>query len=335
MTKIKDVARLASVSISTVSHVVNGTRFVRPDTKKTVEDAIATLGYKPNSAARALKAGSFQTIAMLVERSTNPFFSEVVQAFEEICFSEGFVLTISICDSREERQIDQMKFLKDRGADGYAILLESISAGLAELLHHENTTPTIALDSGEYNDIPSFNDNSFLGGQIAARHFIEIGRRRILVLAGPKHHTRMVERLSGFTHDWVDNGMDADALHVIHSPLTFSAGFDATMESAPAMTDIQGVMALCDALAIGSMAALSQLGHQIPSDIAVVGYDNIEISKFTTPPLTTVSQNARRFGRAAAQAIISNIRGERGGTASKLVEPRLLQRGSSVAIKEE
>ncbi|MEP4199361.1 MAG: LacI family DNA-binding transcriptional regulator [Aliishimia sp.] len=329
MAKIKDVAKLAAVSISTVSHVVNGTRYVSPETKENVEAAIATLGYKANSAARALKAGSFQTIAMLVEQSTNPFFSEVVQAFEEVCFNEGFLLTISICDGREERQVEQMKFLKDRGADGYAILLESISGGLADVLREENQTPTIALDSGEYEDIPSFNDNSFLGGEIAARHFAELGRRRILVLAGLESHSRMVERLSGFRQEWVTNGLDVNDLRIIHSPLTFSAGFKATMDAGTKLANVDGVMALCDALAIGSMAAISQLGRQIPEEIAVIGYDNIEMSKYTSPPLTTVSQNANRFGRAAAKAIISNIRGQSVGTTGRLVQPRLLKRGST------
>lgn len=329
MAKIKDVAKLAAVSISTVSHVVNGTRYVSPETKEHVEAAIATLGYKANSAARALKAGSFQTIAMLVERSTNPFFSEVVQAFEEVCFNEGFLLTISICDGREDRQVEQMKFLKNRGADGYAILLENISDGLADVLHKENQTPTIALDSGEYEDIPSFNDNSFMGGEIAAKHFTELGRRRILMLAGPESHSRMQDRLSGFRQEWERSGHDLINLQIIHSPLTFSAGFKATMGSETILAHVDGVMALCDALAIGSMAALSQLGHQIPEDIAVIGYDNIEMSKYTSPPLTTVSQNANRFGRAAAKAIISKIKGESVGTTGQLVQPRLVKRGST------
>ncbi|MEP1522520.1 MAG: LacI family DNA-binding transcriptional regulator [Ascidiaceihabitans sp.] len=329
MAKIKEVAQLANVSISTVSHVVNGTRYVSPKTKEQVQAAIATLGYKANSAARALKAGSFQTIAMLVERSTNPFFSEVVQAFEEVCFNEGFLLTISICDGQEERQVEQMKFLQARGADGYAILLESISGGLAKLLRNENQTPTIALDSGEYEDIPSFKDNSFLGGQIAARHFAELGRRRILVLAGPERHSRMMDRLSGFQQEWSMNGFDVDDVRIVHSPLTFSAGFKATMDAGTKLAKVDGVMALCDALAIGSMAAISQLGRQVPEEIAVIGYDNIEMSKYTSPTLTTVSQSASRFGRAAAEAIISNIKGENTETSDQLVQPRLLKRGST------
>lgn len=329
MTKIKDVAKLASVSISTVSHVVNGTRYVRPETKEVVEAAIAKLGYKPNSAARALKAGAFKTIAMLVEKSTNPFFSEVVQAFEEVCYKQGFLLTISICDSREQRQIDQMNFLKDRGADGYAILLESITPGLAEILRSDKETPILALDAGEHAHITSFNDNSFSGGEMAAAHFAEISRDRVILLAGPKSHKRMVERLAGFKHAWQQRGLRVENLKILHSPLTFSAGYDTICENRDELDGFNGAMAFCDALAIGAMSALSEIGRRVPENIAVIGYDNIEVSKFASPSLTTISQSASRIGRTAAKELLSSIAGEENEMSGKFLEPHLIKRRST------
>ena len=109
---IKDVANHSGVSISTVSHVVNGTRFVAPETRERVEISITKLGYVANAAARHLKSGKMRTIAMIVERTSNPFFAEVVLAFELECAKRDFLVTISACDSTDDSQIDQFQFLK-------------------------------------------------------------------------------------------------------------------------------------------------------------------------------------------------------------------------------
>lgn len=329
MANIKNVADLASVSISTVSHVINKTRHVNPDTKKRVEAAIEKLDYKANSAARALKGGSLQTIAMLVQKSTNPFFLEVIEAFQEICARNGFVLTVSMCDNNEPYQMDQMKFLRHRGADGYAILLERISPGLAEMLKEDNLPPVIALDEGQFDGITSFNDNSFDGGALAARHLADLGCEKVLILGGPDWHSRMIERVSGFTQAWGQAGRNSANLTTLHSPLTFEGGKASIEKCRDNLHQFDGVMAMCDAIAIGAMSMLGQFGHKIPDDIAVVGYDNIEMSKFTSPPLTTVSQSASRFGIASAKALVSMTRGLPSVEIGPLRPPVLVKRGTT------
>ena len=330
MANIKDVARLASVSISTVSHVINSTRHVNPDTRKRVEDAVAQLDYKTNSAARALKSGSLQAIAMLVQKSTNPFFLEVFEAFQEVCSREGFVLTISMCDDDEARQIEQMSFLRHRGADGFAILLERISPGLAALLKEQNVPPIIALDEGRYDGITSFNDNSAAGGALAAEHLASLGCGKVLILGGPEWHGRMVKRVAGFKDAWEEAGQSVGNLKVLHSPLTFEGGKDCIERCGGELAAFDAVMATCDAMAIGAMSMIGQLGLRIPEDIAVVGYDNIEMSKYTSPPLTTVSQSASRFGVASAKALIAMIKGLPSAQIGPLREPVLVKRGSTL-----
>lgn len=332
MGNIKDVAALASVSISTVSHVINNTRHVSPDTRQRVESAIAELDYKTNSAARALKGASLQTIAMLVQKSTNPFFLEVIEAFQGVCSREGFVLTVSMCDDDEERQIEQMKFLRHRGADGYAILLERISPGLAMMLKEEPAAPIIALDEGNYEGITSFNDNSAEGAELAARHLADLGCNNVLVLGGPEWHGRMVQRVYGFSEAWEEAGRSSANLTTLHSPLTFDGGKDCIEQCKDQLHSFDGLMAMCDAIAIGAMSMIGQYGLKIPQDIAVVGYDNIEMSKFTSPPLTTVSQSASRFGTASAKAIIGMINGLPSTQIGPLREPVLVKRGSTQRV---
>lgn len=333
MANIKDVAKLASVSISTVSHVINKTRHVSPDTKSRVEAAIAELDYKTNSSARALKGGSLQTIAMLVQRSTNPFFLEVIDGFQEICAREGYALTVSMCGDDEMDQIEQMKFIRHRGADGFAILLERISPGLAAMLKAETTAPVIALDEGEYEGITSFNDNSPQGAALAARHLADIGCDRVLVLGGPDWHGRMVHRVSGFCDAWQAVGKHRNTLTVLHSPLTFDGGKTCIDQHKSQLSHYDGVMAMCDAIAIGAMSMIGQYGLSVPRDISVVGYDNIEMSKFTSPPLTTVSQSAYRFGIASAKAIIAMTKGLPSDEIGPLREPVLVKRGSTASTR--
>ena len=335
---IKDVANHSGVSISTVSHVVNGTRFVAPETKERVETSITKLGYVANAAARHLKSGKMRTIAMIVERTSNPFFAEVVLAFELECAKQGFLVTISACDSTDESQVDQFQFLKSRGADGFAIFLANISHNLLQELERPDAPPVIALDAGAHTSIPIVNDNSGIGGFLAARHLLDCGRTNALVLGGPKEHLRMSERVDGFTSAWIgaNPNTQAPVKHDLqHCSLDFEGGYDAVMRLSQQDQNLNGidcVMGMNDATAIGAMAALQQLGKIVPDEIAVVGYDDIELCRYVHPQLTTIAQNGPHMGRNAAALLIkSTSEHDEDAFDIPLFEPKLVVRGSSCA----
>jgi len=328
---IKDVARIAGVSVSTVSHVVNRTRPVAAGTASRVEQAVNDLGYRPSGVARALKGDRMRTLGMLVTSSTNPFFAEVIRGVEERCFERGYSLILCNTGDFEPRLSSYLSTLLSKRIDGLVVMTTNVSRDFLARLDIRRGLPVIALDTGPIDGVSLVNDDSVAGGRLAGDFLIGRGFRRIAILAGPQGHPRSAERLQGVHEAAAAWGIELDFQVIEADELTLSGGYRAMQEllaSKPGPGRCEAVFCCNDLIAAGALCALAKSGLSVPRDISVMGYDDIELAAYTVPPLTTIRQPASDIGRRAADVLIDRLQSGDTQTQDERLPPVLIQRQS-------
>lgn len=309
MATIKDVARLAGVSTTTVSHVINKTRFVAEGTQEKVMAAVKSLNYAPSAVARSLKCNTTRTIGMLVTQSTNPFFSEVIDGVESYCYRQGYTLILCNTGGLEEKQRDYIRMLAEKRVDGILVVCSDLTQELLEMLDSHQDIPKVIMDWGpKSSQADKIIDNSEEGGYIATKYLIDHGHRKIACLSGQFSKAACQERILGFrramaeinevpNEDWILEGnFECDTAVLAADKLL-------AMDEIPT-----AVFCFNDTMALGLMSRLQQRGVRIPEDMSVIGYDNIEISEYFSPPLTTIHQPKRRVGKNAFEILLERIK---------------------------
>ena len=330
MVTIKDVARRANVSFTTVSHVVNKTRPVSSDTAARVNEAINALGYLPSELARSLKSSRTRTIGMIVTTTSNPFFGEVIRGVERACFEAGYALMICNTDDVAQRLVAYMRTLFAKRVDAVVVMTSNASPEFFRRLGQIRRVPVVAIDAPADTVASVFSDDSVLGGRIVAGYLLDRGFSRIACVSGPKNHPRMIDRLKGFAAALKARGQRFDPAMVSHSDVTMEGGQAAARKllDAPAATRPDAIFALCDVLAIGVLHGAHALGLNIPGHVSVIGYDDIELAGYTFPPLTTVRQPAEEIGAAAANAVIRHLDNDVALPDAVALKPELIVRAS-------
>lgn len=327
---MKDVARLAGVSTSTVSHVINKDRFVSETITDKVDAAIKSLNYAPSALARSLKLNQTHTIGMLITASTNPFYSELVRGVERSCFERGYSLVLCNTEGDEQRMNRNLETLMQKRVDGLLLLCTETHQPSQEIMQRYPSIPTVMMDWAPFDgDSDLIQDNSLLGGDMATRYLIEKGHTRIACIAGPLDKTPARLRLEGYRAAMRHAGLAIPEGYEITSNFEFGGGFDA-MQQLLAHPDIpQAVFMGNDAMAFGAYQALYQAGLRIPQDMAVIGYDDIELARYMTPPLTTIHQPKDELGELAIDVLIHRM--AQPGQKQQRVQltPELVVRGST------
>ncbi|MDN2486750.1 ribose operon transcriptional repressor RbsR [Kosakonia sacchari] len=330
MATMKDVARLAGVSTSTVSHVINKDRFVSEAIREKVETAIKTLNYAPSAIARSLKINQTRTIGMLITASTNPFYSELVRGVERSCFERGYSLVLCNTEGDEQRMNRNLETLMQKRVDGLLLLCTETHQPSQEIMQRYPSIPTVMMDWAPFDgDSDLIQDNSLLGGDMATQYLIGKGHTRIACITGPLDKTPARLRLEGYREAMARAGLMIREGDEIESDFEFGGGFDA-MQALLAMNERpQAVFIGNDAMAVGAYQALYQAGLKIPQDMAIVGYDDIELARYMTPPLTTIHQPKDELGELAIDVLIHRI-AEPGLQQQRLqLTPILMERGSA------
>lgn len=326
---MKDVARLAGVSTSTVSHVINNNRFVSEQVRDKVEQAIRELNYAPSALARSLKINQTRTIGMLLTASSNPFYSEVVRGVENSCYERGYSLILCNTEGDEERMNRSLETLMQKRVDGLLMMCTETHLPSAEILNRYPSVPMVMMDWAPFEgrgDI--IQDNALLGGELATQHLIDRGYTRIACIAGPQDKTPARLRLEGFHKAMTSSGLPVLPGYVVDGDFEFQGGFNAmnqllTLELLP-----EAVFTSNDAMAVGVYHALFQAGLRVPQDIAVMGYDNIELARYLTPPLTTIHQPKDELGELAIDTLIHRMRDPDASQQTLVLTPELVERGS-------
>ncbi|KLV08730.1 MULTISPECIES: HTH-type transcriptional repressor PurR [Photobacterium] len=309
MATIKDVARMAGVSTTTVSHVINKTRFVAEATQKKVLAAVEELNYAPSAVARSLKCNTTRTIGMLVTKSTNPFFAEVVHGVEEYCYGEGYTLILCNTEGNLEKQRDYLRMLAEKRVDGLLVMCSDLDEQLLELLERQKDLPMVIMDWGpESPHTDKIQDNAELGGYVATKFFIEHGHKEIGCLTGHAEKAACRERLKGFRKAMTEAGLDINEDWILEGDFECESAVKAAntfmaMEKRPT-----AIFCFNDIMAMGMISTFEQAGIRVPDDMSIIGYDNIDLAPYFSPPLTTIHQPKRRLGKSAVEILMDRVK---------------------------
>lgn len=330
MASIKDVALRAQVSTTTVSHVVNHTRFVSDKVRAEVEAAIRELGYVPSAVARSLKSNTTKTIGMLIPNCSNPYFAEIVRSVEDHCFGAGYTLILCNTDDDPHRQGAYLQVLSEKRIDGMIIISTGEDKDLLRLLQGL-PIPTVLLDREiEEVNCDLVETAHMQGGVMATEHLLGLGHRRIACLAGPADLNSSAQRIEGWRRALTDAGLGAELGDLLwHSDFSSQGGFT-TMQSILASRPAPSAVFVCnDLMCIGALSAAHQAGVRVPQDLSLIGFDDIELAKFTSPTLTTIAQPKHRIGVAAVDMVLERIQDGRVQARQVILQPELIVRNST------
>ena len=330
MASIKDVARQANVSISTVSHVVNRTRFVSDKVRQDVEAAIRALDYVPSAVARSLKSNTTKTLGMLIPNCSNPYFAEIVRSVEDHCFASGYTLILCNTDDEPHRQSVYLQVLAEKRVDGLIIISTGEDSDLLQLLEGL-TTPTVLLDREVSHSHCDLVETAHAqGAQMATEHLLQLGHRRIACIGGPADLSSSSQRIQGWRNALEKANLSADLLW--HSDFSSQGGFAAMQAVLQSPQPPSAVFICNDLMGIGALSAAHEAGVRVPQDLSLVGFDDIELARFTSPPLTTIVQPKQQIGMLAVDMLLERIQGGRTDTKQVLLQPALTVRASTASF---
>jgi LacI family purine nucleotide synthesis repressor len=329
MATIKDVARLAGVSTTTVSHVINKTRFVAEATQEKVMEAVQELNYAPSAVARSLKCNSTRTIGMLVTQSTNLFFSEVIDGVESYCYRQGYTLILCNTGGIYEKQRDYIRMLAEKRVDGMLVMCSDLTEELNEMLERHKDIPKVVMDWGpESSQADKIIDNSEEGGYLATKYLIDRGHTQIACLSGHFEKLACTERIAGFKRAMGEANLPINEDWILEGNFECDTAVLAADKIAAMDTRPTAVFCFNDTMALGLMSRLQQKGINIPQDMSVIGYDNIELAEYFSPPLTTVHQPKRRVGKNAFEILLERIKDKEHEKRVFEIQPEVVERNT-------
>ncbi|MGO8757363.1 MAG: LacI family DNA-binding transcriptional regulator [Terracidiphilus sp.] len=302
---IHDVAKRARVSIATVSRVVNRIPTVDPELAKRVWKAVDDVGYVPNTQARALVSGRSRILGLVVSEITNPFFPELVQEFENLAVAQGYEVMIGSTNYDPARTESLIRRMQQRSVDGVAVMTFGIEEEMVQKLV-EHPFPMVFVDAGpDLSNIRLLRVDYGRGIREAVQHLAALGHRRIAFISGPLRMRTAAARRNAFSKFMAELGLAVPAEFLIEGNHTMEGGKTA-MEKLIALPELPtAVVCSNDLTAIGVLHALDDTKYKVPGDVSVVGFDDIHLSQFMLPPLTTVQMSCKELAAAAVQALRS------------------------------
>ena len=329
MTTIREVAESAGVSYATVSHVINNTRLVSPETRERVLEAMVKLNYRPNALARSLRQGKTNTIGLVLPDSANPFFAEISRSIEDEAFKKGYSVVLCNTESDTTRELFYVDLLSKKQVDGIVFVAAGDQADSLDFLLGRNL-PVVMIDRNIPDvEVDAVLTDHQLGGWLATHHLIELGHTRIACIAGPSSITPGAERLIGYRKALEEAGIPFDENLILRGDYHARSGMEVTqfiLQMDPRPT---AIFALNDLMALGALRAAAEAGYSVPSDLAIVGYDDLEISRFTNPPLTTIAQPKKEIGAQAVHLLVDRMAHKSNTTNRLVLEPELIIRRST------
>jgi LacI family transcriptional regulator len=329
-----DVARRAGVSLGTVSNVLNRPERVAPATRERVLRAIGELGFVRNEAARQLRAGRSRMIGLIVLDVRNPFFTDLAAGVEAAAEDAG--LSVILCNSADStaREDHYLSLLQEQRA--YGILITPVAGKNGRINElRERGTQVVLVDRSSTKRQCSVSVDDVVGGELAVSHLIASGHKRIAFVGGPTSITQVADRLKGARAAARSAGLPSTAISLIRTPaLNVTAGRQTGEQIAQLSARARPTAVFCanDLLALGVLQEMTRRGLNVPGDMAIVGYDDIDFAAAAAVPLTSVRQPRAQLGQAAAELLIDEvIAAETHQHRQVVFEPELVVRESSGA----
>jgi DNA-binding LacI/PurR family transcriptional regulator len=330
---IKDIAKAAGVSHSTVSRALSDSPLVKAETKARIQRLAQEMGYTPDAIARSLVTQKTRTVGVVVTTITDPFVAEVVQGVEDAAQENDYSVILASSASQPKRELAAVEMLRAKRVD--SLIVTSSRVGALYLEHLERLSVPVVLvnnhnrQSGRYTFSVSVDNQH--GGYLATRHLIERGHRRIAYVSGPADHSDDAERLAGCRQALGEVGIAFDPTLVVPGNGRLDGGERALRTLAGLAEPVTAVFCYNDMTAIGLISAAWKAGISVPEHLAVVGFDDVPLAAHTYPPLTTIAQPQRDMGRQAMDMALALMTAGDSTTpfSDVVVKGKLVVRGSS------
>lgn len=307
MATIRDVAVKAGVSTTTVSHVLNQSRFVSAESTRRVRRAMAELRYQPNALARSLRQSQTRTLGVIVPDSANPFFAEVIRGIEAVAYGKGYTVLFGSSEDNAEKEAAYLRIFMEKQVDGLAMFtLGQNTKYLKQLL--EQRLPIVIMDR-EFKGVAASYviSDDLKGGFQATEHLIQLGHQRIACISGDAPTGTGAVRMHGYKQALVRHGIRYDRELVIPADFKPEGGYAAAQQLLNNPRRPTAIFTCNDLMAIGAIGAIHDMGLTVPEDISIVGFDDIELAAYTFPPLTTVRQPKYEIGSLTARVLLEGI----------------------------
>ncbi|MBS1829474.1 MAG: LacI family DNA-binding transcriptional regulator [Acidobacteria bacterium] len=319
---MRDVARLAGVSIATVSAYINGTAGVSERLTAKIAEAMAALDYHPDQVARSLKVGRTQVIGMVVPDVTNAFFPEVIRGVEDAAAVEGY--SVILCNSNEDAEQEKrhLSTLFSRRVDGVLLACTDTAAAYGSLI--QRRFPIVFLDripqGIPHAGVCTDNEGA---GHVATRHLIGLGHKRIAFVAGNLRHSPHAERLNGFRKAMQEANIAVRDECLRMGDQSIESGYKAGLEMMRLAVPPTAIIASNNRMLLGLMRAVNELKIRCPQQVSIVGFDDFAWTQHFTPPLTVIAQPAHELGRKAMEMLLGQIRAGEGNETKRFENLRL------------
>ena len=337
MSTLKDVARKANVSISTVSRVINKEPLVKEKTRERVEEAIAELNYLPNRVAQRLRSANMKNklIGLVLPDIQNPFYVDVVRGVEEAAYQQNFSVMIGNFDQDEKKEKIFLDILQSESIDGLTV---APSRGRDQHIKQviENGYPVVCIDRGLVGaDVDVVKVNNEEGAFGAIDYLIELGHKRIAHITGHPGIPTTRERIEGYERAMAKHGIEIDPALVRNSDSGYNSGASLMQELIDLPNRPTAVFTANNLLTLGALKTIHENNLQIPDDISIVGFDDMYWSMSLNPPLTAVRQSGYDIGNKAAELLVKKIAHPDRSTSSVVMDTELIVRRSCKVQTEE
>lgn len=329
MTKIQDVARLANVSVATVSRVINNSSAVTAKTRDKVESVVKDLNYQPNLLGRNLRRTKSHIALVLIPNISNPFYSRIVKGIEDIAHSNGFNVMLCNTDSDAQRERVYVDILKNKLADGIIFMASELSVN--EMREISAVYPLVqCCEYLENLNVSHVSIDNFSAAYEATTHLCALGGKRVGFIGSMNNYISTIKREEGYKKALSDAGIKYDATLVRYGDYSYRSAFNATSQMLVNKDNRpDAIFAISDIMAIGAINAIADNGLSVPKDIAVCGFDDISIAAMFNPPITTISQPTYEMGCVAMKLLLNQINQTTSDKECIIMEHNLIVRATT------
>ncbi len=329
---MKDIAREAGISTTTVSRALNNKDAISPSTRKRILELAKQMDYTPNAVARGLKASRSATIGVVITDISDPFFAPIVKGIEKAARQEDYHLILSNTDENYQMEEEALETLIERRVDG--LLITPVQTSFQDIVELKKKTIPFVLICRHFNfellvELDYVSTDDVKGALLATTHLIEKGHRRILFINGPTYVSSAKERLAGYKRALFEAGVKLDESLIREGGIKMEDGYRITKEELEKPRRFTAIFAYSDFVALGAMKALKEANLKIPRDIALIGYDDIDIVSFLEVPLTTMRIPKYELGMEGFKLLTKKMAGEADSPQKVILPTELVVREST------
>ncbi|MCN5965422.1 DNA-binding transcriptional regulator CytR [Escherichia coli] len=329
---MKDVALKAKVSTATVSRALMNPDKVSQATRNRVEKAAREVGYLPQPMGRNVKRNESRTILVIVPDICDPFFSEIIRGIEVTAANHGYLVLIGDCAHQNQQEKTFIDLIITKQIDGM-LLLGSRLPFDASIEEQRNLPPMVmANEFAPELELPTVHIDNLTAAFDAVNDLYEQGHKRIGCIAGPEEMPLCHYRLQGYVQALRRCGIMVDPQYIARGDFTFEAGSRAMQQLLDLPQPPTAVFCHSDVMALGALSQAKRQGLKVPEDLSIIGFDNIDLTQFCDPPLTTIAQPRYEIGREAMLLLLDQMQGQHVGSGSRLMDCELIIRGSTRAL---